>query len=381
MAEESLTKELGLPLILKSDIVLREKINATFQKIDAVVLPKTHADTKAHFDMWQPNKDYKKQDVVRSSTCPSWGFFMCKTPGTSGTTEPSGYGEGDIVADGTCTWVLKLFGGATVIKHQDLQGRNLSDQHTIAAITDLQSVLDSKETPQNKGKAGGYPELNNSGYIPMSQLPPNVKEMRVLNTIVDRDAITGSLLYDGLQVHVLNATGDPTVKSGWAEYMYDAANSVWIKRAEKESMDIVLNWMNLQNIPAVLTALSDKNGALQYKGNPVYEDIRNVVFVGGDNELMYPWNGTIQNIAVVCSEPQATALQFNIEVQAKADYAAKADKWTLVGGSILTFPANTAYQEFTGLTQNNSIKTGDVIRASTAGDDTGIVFHVTIKNN
>jgi hypothetical protein len=106
-----------------------------------------------------------------------------------------------------------------------------------------------------------------------------------------------------------------------------------------------------------------------------------VVFVGGDNELMYPWNGTIQNIAVVCSEPQATALQFNIEVQAKADYAAKADKWTLVGGSILTFPANTAYQEFTGLMQNNSIKAGDVIRASTAGDDTGIVFHVTIKNN
>ena len=375
------TKNLNIPLVPSDQPLLRQRFNEALQAVDDNALPKAHADTKAHFDMWQPTKEYKKQDVVRTSTCPSWGFFMCKTLGTSGTTEPSGYGEGDIVADGTCTWVLKLLGGATVIKHQDLQGRNLPDQHTIAAITDLQSVLDSKETPQNKGKAGGYPELNSSGYIPMSQLPPNVKEMRVLNTIVDRDAITGGLLYDGLQVHVLNATADPTVKSGWAEYMYDAANSVWIKRAEKESMDIVLNWMNLQDIPAVLTALSDKNGALQYKGNPVYEDIRNVVFVGGDSELMYPWNGTIQNIAVVCSEPQATALQFNIEVQAKADYAAKADKWTLAGGSILTFPANTAYQEFAGLTQNNSIRAGDVIRASTAVDDTGIVFLVSITNN
>jgi len=143
MAKTSLTKELGLPLILGSDIVLKEKINATFQKIDAVVLPKTHADTKAHFDMWQPNQDYKKQDVVRTSTCPSWGFFMCTTPGTSGTMEPTGYGEGDIVPDGTCTWILKLFGGETAIKHQDLKGRNLPDQHTIEAITDLQLELDT----------------------------------------------------------------------------------------------------------------------------------------------------------------------------------------------------------------------------------------------
>ena len=34
---------------------------------------------------------------------------MCTTPGTSGTNEPQGYGEGDEITDGTCVWKLKLF--------------------------------------------------------------------------------------------------------------------------------------------------------------------------------------------------------------------------------------------------------------------------------
>jgi len=381
MAEESVTKNLGLPLILGSDYVMREKINDSIQTIDDVVLPKAHADSKSHFDMWKPNTAYKKQDIVRNLTCPSWGFYMCSVGGTSGTTEPQGYGEGDIVTDGTATWVLKLFGGATFIKHQDLQGRNLANQHVIGAITGLQEALDLKENTLNKGQAGGYAELNSSGYVPMSQLPPNVKEMRVVSNIADRNVINVTKLYDGLQVHVVDATGDTTVTAGWAEYIYDATNTTWIKRAEKESMDVVLKWDNIQGVPNVVAGLSDHNGRLDYKGMPVYEDIRTVVFVGGETEIMYPWNGTIQKIAVICSEPQTASLLFNVEMQSKANYVAKADVWSVVGGSDLTLPTNTSYQEYSGLATNTSISSGDVIRASTAGDDTGVVFHVTIKNN
>jgi hypothetical protein len=137
------TSNLKIPLILGDKPLLRKHFNEALQTIDDNALPKTHADTKAHFEMWNPNTEYKKQDIVRTSTCPSWGFYMCTVTGKSGTTEPMGYGEGDIVIDGACTWVLKPFGGASVIKHQDLQNRNLPDQHTIAAITGLQAALNT----------------------------------------------------------------------------------------------------------------------------------------------------------------------------------------------------------------------------------------------
>ncbi len=153
MSEERTTKNLGIPLILGSDYVMKDKINDSIKTIDNVVLSQSHADSKAHFDMWQPNTAYKKQDVVRTPTCPSWGFYMCIVAGISAIVEPQGYGEGDSITDGTVTWVLKLFGGSTSIKHSDLTGRNLENQHEIKAITGLQEVLDLTVTKENLKKA------------------------------------------------------------------------------------------------------------------------------------------------------------------------------------------------------------------------------------
>jgi len=152
MSEESTTKNLGIPLILGSDYVMKDKINDSIKTIDNVVLPQSHADSKAHFDMWQPNTAYKKQDVVRTPTCPSWGFYMCTIAGISAIVEPQGYGEGDSIIDGTVTWTLKLFGGSTSIKHSDLIGRNLENQHEIKAITGLQDALDLTVTKENLKK-------------------------------------------------------------------------------------------------------------------------------------------------------------------------------------------------------------------------------------
>jgi hypothetical protein len=149
MAEESATKNLGLPLILGSDYVMRDKINDSIKTMDNVVLPKSHANSKAHFDMWKPNIAYKIQDVIKTSTCPSWGFYMCTVAGISGAAEPQGYGENDIVTDGTITWALKLFGGSTKISHDKLLGRNLENQHPITAITGLQDTIDTVEKKSN----------------------------------------------------------------------------------------------------------------------------------------------------------------------------------------------------------------------------------------
>jgi hypothetical protein len=244
----------------------------------------------------------------------------------------------------------------------------------------ISNLATEKEDKANKGQPDGYASLDASGKVPITQLPANVKEMRVVADIAARNAITGADLYDGLRVRVLDATGDESVASGWAEYVWDATATAWIKLSEKESLDIVLKWENIQDVPEVLTNLGESAGKLTYNGQPVYIDTRAVTFIGGESEIPYPWAGTIQQIRINCAEVRAEDLVFSVETQAKADYMAKAGNWLLVGGVQLTLPAGEVYAEFTPAT-NTIVAAGDVIRASTVGDDTGVTFQVIIRNN
>ncbi len=253
-----------------------------------------------------------------------------------------------------------------------MAGRLSTDEINIA------NLQDTKEDKAKKGQPNGYPSLDANGRIPITQIPPNIKEMRVVADITARNTLTVPDLYDGLRVRVLDASGDPTVTSGWAEYVYDAAGQMWIKVAEKESMDVVLDWGNIQNIPDLLKAFSDLNGKLIYKGNAVYVDVRSVNFIGGDSEIIYDWDGTVQKVLINCADARDSSLDFSIEKQTKADYIAKAGNWQLIGGSQLTLPAGEVYKEFA---VTDTINAGDVIRASTVGDDTGVTFKVIIKNN
>ncbi len=243
-------------------------------------------------------------------------------------------------------------------------------------ISNLAITVAGKEDSANKGIAGGYPSLDANGKVPVSQLPSTIKEMLVVANIAARNAISD--VYDGLRVRVLDATGDNTVTAGWAEYVYMASTSSWEKTAEKESMDVVLDWSNLQNIPDVLKALSVINQKLAYNGNVVNEDIRVVTFIGGDSEIPYPWTGVVQKIQVNCSEAQEADLVFSVEKQSMADYAAKTGNWQLLGGSQLSLDAGQVYREYL---VTDTVAVGDVIRASTVGDDTGVTFQVLIKNN
>ena len=84
-----------------------------------------------------------------------------------------------------------------------------------------------------------------NGKVPISQIPNEVKEVRFANTIAERNAMTG--LFVGLTVIVVDATADPTVSSGSAWYVYTGYG--WAKTAESESMDVVLEWANIQGKP------------------------------------------------------------------------------------------------------------------------------------
>lgn len=101
-----------------------------------------------------------------------------------------------------------------------------------------------------KGTAGGVAPLGVDNLVPMSYIPSQFKERRVVNTIAERNAIADK--FCNLQVYVKDATADPTVKTGGADYLWDGVS--WIKTGEAESMDVVLQWGNVQGKPEEYTA-------------------------------------------------------------------------------------------------------------------------------
>lgn len=73
-------------------------------------------------------------------------------------------------------------------------------------------------------------------------------EMPVVADIPARNALV-STLTKNTQVLVLDATGDSTVTSGAATYLYRVSTTSWIKLSEAESLDLILQWANIQGKP------------------------------------------------------------------------------------------------------------------------------------
>jgi hypothetical protein len=109
--------------------------------------------------------------------------------------------------------------------------------------------------------------------------------LEIVNDIAARDALTKT---NGKYVLVLDATGDSTVNSGAASYVWRAATNQWIKLTEYESMDMTITWAMIQGKPTSsptaidsavanshthsnMTQLSkigeDANGDFTYNGN------------------------------------------------------------------------------------------------------------------
>lgn len=123
MAEEEnskITKNLSIPIVQGTDLVAKESINNAIDAIDKNALHKKHADSPAHWAIFEKNTAYKKQDVFRTEKMPSWGFWEVTKAGTSDETPPSGSGEGDKSTTGTVEVVLRrLTGSSTGVKPWD----------------------------------------------------------------------------------------------------------------------------------------------------------------------------------------------------------------------------------------------------------------------
>ena len=128
---------------------------------------------------------------------------------------------------------------------QDTTHRFVTDEQ-IAAWNAKQNALNYiPENTSMKGKPGGYAPLNNYGIIPSTFLPSNVLQIRVVDNIAERDELVP---YEGLRVHVKDASDDPEVGEGWAEYISDG-NS-WSLISSSGTIEIVLDWENIEGKPS-----------------------------------------------------------------------------------------------------------------------------------
>ena len=105
-------------------------------------------------------------------------------------------------------------------------------------------------------KAKGFVKLDDKGLVPAAFIPAQFKEVQVVATIAARDAIANP--FTGMSAFVEDASGDTTVNSGGAYYIYNG--TAWVKTAEAESMDVVLQWTAIQGKPDTLAGYGITDG-------------------------------------------------------------------------------------------------------------------------
>jgi hypothetical protein len=77
----------------------------------------------------------------------------------------------------------------------------------------------------------------------------------IVDNITQRDALTDKK--NGDTVLVIDASGDGTVTSGAATYVWRSSNTSWVKISEHESLDMSLTWANLSGKPTSTVAAID----------------------------------------------------------------------------------------------------------------------------
>ncbi|MDO8771933.1 MAG: hypothetical protein Q7K57_25110 [Burkholderiaceae bacterium] len=81
-----------------------------------------------------------------------------------------------------------------------------------------------------------------------------ISSLTVVADIAARNALVPTA---NMQVLVKDATGDATVASGAATYVYEIATTTWTKISEFESLDVVLNWAGIVGKPSSSSAAID----------------------------------------------------------------------------------------------------------------------------
>lgn len=79
-------------------------------------------------------------------------------------------------------------------------------------------------------------------------------ELIIVSDIAARNALAPTTTR---YAYVVDATGDPTVSSGGATYLYNPATSSWLKTSEAESLDLATSWESIAGRPTSTPAQID----------------------------------------------------------------------------------------------------------------------------
>lgn len=122
----------------------------------------------------------------------------------------------------------------------------------------------------------------------------SANQIQVLANIAARNALTPT---GSWYVYVKDATGDATVTSGGATYLWDTAASTWVKISEAESLDVSLTWAALSGKPSSPVADIDDavtkrhTHANKTQLDKIGEDVNGDLTYGG-NPVATQWNST-----------------------------------------------------------------------------------------
>ena len=114
--------------------------------------------------------------------------------------------------------------------------------------------------------------------------------LEIVADIAARNALTPS---NGSMALVLDATGDTTVQTGAATYVYQLSTTTWIKIAEHESLDLVLEWSAIQNKPA--SSVADIDDAVSKRH--AHANKTQLDKVGEDGDGNFTYNNALPRIS------------------------------------------------------------------------------------
>lgn len=150
------------------------------------------------------------------------------------------------------THELNLFYPKTVGVQVEIEG---SSGVTVQDHANSNSHLTrlNKEAFRNMGGAGGLCVLDPDGFISLDNMPPGMAYIKIDHANIT-DLLADDRVHANSLVFVYDASGDPTVESGWAVYKrtedpdYTDLDVGWAKIAENEALDLEISWEALQAI-------------------------------------------------------------------------------------------------------------------------------------
>lgn len=148
---------------------------------------------------------------------------------------------------------------ASQVFYDEAQNITVADHITDTAQIHLTATERTRLTATNA--ANGYVTLDAQGFIPVNKLNPSV--LAITTEFANVAALDATAVEAGQLVMVVDASADTTVNAGWAIYRkrvdtdpasldYTKVNgndAGWQKIAEKESIDVALEWSAINNRP------------------------------------------------------------------------------------------------------------------------------------